>query len=135
MIAGATGQGASLKGAGLDGWSMAGESARMEPCQLIYCTCPDAATARSLAWPLVEEGLVACANILPTLESCYIWQGKVETATEAVMLLKTRAALVDQVIARVAAAHPAEIPCIVALPITTGHRPFLDWVGANTHGA
>lgn len=104
----------------------------MDPCGLIYCTCPDPAAARAIAAPLVEQGLIACANILPGMESCYRWQGRVESATEAVLLLKTRATLVDRVIAAVAAAHPAEVPCIVALPLTAGHQPYLDWVNAST---
>lgn len=106
----------------------------MDPCGLIYCTCPDLATARAIAAPLVEDCLVACANIIPGMESCYRWQGRVETATETVLLLKTRVALVDRVIAAVAAAHPAEVPCIVALPLSTGHPAYLDWVRASTSG-
>ena len=99
----------------------------------IYVTTPDAATAERIGRTLVEERLAACANILPAMRSIYRWKGAVEQADEAVLILKTAADRVSALTERVAALHPYETPCIVALPIAAGNPAYLDWITAETH--
>lgn len=99
---------------------------------LIYCTCADEAKASAIGRTLVEERLVACVNVVPASASTYRWQGKLETATEAILLAKTRAALAEQVLARIKALHEYQVPCVLALPILAGHAEYLDWVAAET---
>lgn len=101
-------------------------------CCVCYVTCADAAEAKRIAAALVEERLAACGNVIEGLSSVYRWQGRIETAGECVLLLKTRSALVEQISRRVAELHSYECPCVVALPIEGGHPPYLDWIMAET---
>ena len=94
----------------------------------IYVTHPDALAALALGRELVESGLAACANVLPGMTTVYRWQGRTETGSEAVMILKTRAGLVGDVEARIKVAHPYECPCIAALPVTDGSSDYVDWI-------
>jgi periplasmic divalent cation tolerance protein len=98
----------------------------------VYMTAGSAAAAERLAAALVEERLAACANVLPGIRSVYRWQGAIERADEAALIVKTRADRFEALRARVQALHEYEIPCIVAWPITRGHPPFLQWVAAES---
>ena len=97
----------------------------------LYVTFPDADTARRVCRALVEERLVACANLAP-VESIYGWQGRLEEAREVAAWCKTRAALVERATARVKALHPHEVPCVVAFPLVGGSAAYLAWVDAQT---
>jgi periplasmic divalent cation tolerance protein len=98
----------------------------------VYTTFPDPEAAEAAGERLVEEGLAACANILPGMRSIYRWKGKVERASEAVMVLKSVAGLADRLVARVTELHPYEVPAIVVLPIIGGAAPYLDWIATET---
>lgn len=105
----------------------------MEPV-LVYVTCPEAAHALDLARRLVEEKLAACGNVLPGMRSVYRWQGAVHEAAEAVLVLKTRAALAERLTARVVELHPYQCPCVLVLPIVGGHAAYLAWLAESTEG-
>jgi len=98
----------------------------------VFVTCPDSGTAESIARAVVAEGLAACANLLPGMRSIYRWQGAVEEATEVVLLLKSRRDLFDRLERRIRDLHPYDVPCIVAWPIIAGHKPYLEWLTAET---
>jgi periplasmic divalent cation tolerance protein len=100
--------------------------------QLVYVTAPSLAEAESLARLAVEGRLAACANILPAMRSLYWWQGRLETADEAVLLLKTTEALVPALTRALTEAHSYDCPCVVALPIASGNPDFLRWIEAET---
>lgn len=107
----------------------------LEPARgicLLYLTCPDQRTASAIARAVVTAGLAACANILPQMHSCYRWQGRIETAREAVLILKTRSRLAAACAARARALHPYTVPCVLELPVRRGHGPYLDWLRAAT---
>lgn len=95
---------------------------------LLYVTTPDRETARRIGRALVEEGLVACVNILGGMESLYRWQGAVEQAEECVLLIKAPAGRTAQVSDRVRALHPYDLPCILELPISGGNPPYIEWL-------
>ncbi|MGB1539834.1 MAG: divalent-cation tolerance protein CutA [Rickettsiales bacterium] len=99
---------------------------------LLYITAPNKAEAEALAAPLLAERLIACANILPEITSIYEWEGKNETTTETVLLLKTRASLQEAVMKRVEELHPYDCPCIMVLPINAAHPPFAEWIFSQT---
>lgn len=101
---------------------------------LVYVTTPDRDTARAIASVVVAEGVAACANILPDMESVYRWQGAVEHAQECVLILKCLPAGFDVLSARVRALHPYEVPCIIALPVTAGLPDYLAWLAAESAG-
>ncbi|OAN43912.1 dihydroorotate dehydrogenase [Paramagnetospirillum marisnigri] len=99
---------------------------------LIYVTASGREEALNLARVLVESRLVACANVLDGATSLYWWEGKVAEEREAVMICKTRSALVQAVIHRLKELHSYDCPCVVVMPIATGNPDFLAWVDAET---
>lgn len=102
------------------------------PCRLVFCTCPDAATAERLAGVLVEERLAACANLVPGIVSVYRWQGAVQRDTEVLMLLKTRTETFDALAARLRELHPYAVPEILAVGIDAGSPAYIEWLLAET---
>ena len=94
----------------------------------VYVTAPDAATAERIGRAIVEDGLAACANILPGMTSVYRWQGLVESAAETVLIVKCASAAVPMVTRRIVGLHPYELPCIVSWAADGGHPPYLAWV-------
>lgn len=97
-----------------------------------YVTAGSREEALAIGRTLVEERLAACANVLGGMTSIYWWQGAVEQASEAVLILKTRTELVERLTARVTEIHSYECPCVVALPIEAGNPPYLDWIAGET---
>lgn len=98
----------------------------------VYVTASDEAEARRVGRALVEERFAACANVIPGMRSIYRWQGEVQEASEAVLILKTTAALLDRLTARVKELHSYDVPCVVGLPIAGGNPDYLDWIRAET---
>ena len=99
-----------------------------EPVGLALVTAPDAETGRRLAEALVDERLAACANLLTGVTSIYRWKGAVESASEVLLVLKTRADRVEALRERVVALHPYEVPEVIFLEVAEGHLPYLEWV-------
>lgn len=98
----------------------------------VYSTAADAAEAERICRILVTERLAACANVLPGVRSIYWWQGKIEEAGEAVLILKTQAARLPALIARMKALHSYDVPCIEAIEVDDGNPEFLAWVERET---
>jgi periplasmic divalent cation tolerance protein len=98
----------------------------------VYATAADAGEARRIGRAVVEERLAACANVIDGMSSIYWWEGKVQEGREAVLILKTTEERLAELLARVAALHSYECPCIEALPVVAGHSGFLDWVAQET---
>jgi periplasmic divalent cation tolerance protein len=97
-----------------------------------YVTADSRDEALTIGRAVVEERLAACANVLDGLTSIYWWQGALEQAGEAVLILKTRAELVDRLTSRIRELHSYECPCVVALPIDAGNPAYLDWIARET---
>ena len=85
-----------------------------------------------IAHALVGERLAACVNIVSPIRSIYRWQDEVQTETEHLMIIKTRATLAPKVEARVKELHSYEVPEVITLPIVAGAKSYLDWVLAST---
>lgn len=101
----------------------------MSALALLYVTCANHQEALRIARALVEEKLVACANILPQHTAVYSWEGEVRDEPEVAMLLKTRADRTATVSERIKSMHSYSVPCVVALPIQGGNPEFLLWIG------
>ena len=99
---------------------------------IVFTNAPDRAIAEKIAHALIEAKLAACVNILAECTSVYRWEGKTETSREVPLLIKTRAAIYDEVEAMVKSLHPYELPDIVAVSIERGLPDYLDWVNAAT---
>lgn len=102
--------------------------AQSSPYSLVFSTCPDADTAHAIARVLVEDGLAACVSVLPGLQSVYRWQGKVETAHEHLLLIKTRADRYSRLEGVIRAHHPYELPEVVSVSIDAGLPEYLSWI-------
>jgi len=99
---------------------------------LVMTNLPDADSAEALAAALVEARVAACVNILAPCRSVYRWQGKVEAAAEAPMLIKTTTDRYAALEAAIRARHPYELPEIVAIPVVRGLPEYLAWVADET---
>lgn len=99
---------------------------------VIYSTFPTPEEAERVGGVLVDRGLAACVNILPAMTSIYVWQGKRHRETEAVMIIKTRASLAENVIAETKALHPYDNPALLVLPVSGGAEAFCRWIADQT---
>ena len=95
---------------------------------LVLTTFPADGDADAFARTLVEERLAACVSVLPPMQSTYRWQGKVESADERQVLIKTKAAQVAALEVRVAELHPYEVPEFLVLTIEAGSPAYLSWL-------
>ena len=98
---------------------------------VVLVTAPDVKTARKLAWAALEARLIACANLIPKIESHYWWQGKNMSGTEVLMVLKTTAARLVALEKLIVTKHPYDTPEFLVLPISRGHKRYLDWVAES----
>ncbi len=92
-------------------------------------TCPTRAEARKIARAILKKKLAACVNIVSGLESHYWWKGKLEKASEFLLLIKTTQLRVAEVTSEVQAVHSYDVPEIVFVPFTAGEREYLKWLG------
>jgi periplasmic divalent cation tolerance protein len=84
--------------------------------------------ARRIAELLVKEKKAACVNIVPGVDSLFRWQGKIDSARESLLLVKTRASLLSEIVSLVKGIHSYEVPEIIALPIVGGSEEYLRWL-------
>ncbi len=103
-----------------------------EQILLVMTNLPDLPAAQALARALVDAKLAACVNILPSVQSVYRWQGEVEQASEITLLIKTTQRRYAQLQQAIVAAHPYDLPEVIAWPLADGHPPYLRWVATET---
>jgi periplasmic divalent cation tolerance protein len=106
----------------------------MQETVLVYTTWPSAGEAEAAGRRLVEQKLCACINILPAMVSVYAWEGKIERAEEAVMILKTARNRAAELMAAVRAAHPYDTPAILEIPVAGIDPGYSAWIAAETGG-
>jgi len=99
---------------------------------VVLVTCPNRRRAETLGRTLVEEGLAACANVIPGLTSIYRWQGKLCRDPEVLVLLKTRRSRFPALAKRVREIHPYSVPEVIALRVAAGFPAYLAWVAEST---
>lgn len=105
----------------------------MSDVVLLYCTTASTEEAERVAEAVVGQRLAACANIIPGMRSLYWWQGKLEKSEEAVLILKTRADLVEAATEAVKQAHSYSVPCVLPLPVGKGGNPdYVAWLLTET---
>ena len=100
----------------------------------MLATVPDAEVGRRLARSLLQERLIACANLVPGVTSLYRWEGEVQEEDETLMVMKTRSELVPRLIARIPELHPYELPEVLALRVDDGLPAYRRWVLDETGG-
>jgi periplasmic divalent cation tolerance protein len=99
---------------------------------VVFVTASSEEEAEKIAGLLLEKRKAACVNVIPRVNSRFWWQGKLDSAQESLLIIKTRAALVPQINDIVRKAHSYTVPEIVALPIVAGNADYLDWVDQET---
>ncbi len=104
----------------------------MNEVLLVITNLPDEQSAALLAQQIVEARAAACVNQLAPCTSTYRWQGKIASATEVPLLIKTTQAAYPRLEQLIRAAHPYELPEIIAVPVSAGLPAYLDWVAGET---
>ena len=101
---------------------------------VVLITASSEADAATIARTLVDEHLIACANIVPRVRSFFFWEGETQDAAETLLVCKSRQPLMDRVIGRVKELHSYSVPEIIALPVVSGSSSYLSWVRDSTGG-
>jgi periplasmic divalent cation tolerance protein len=99
---------------------------------VVLSTCGSAEEGEKIARTLLEKKLAACVNIVSGARSIYRWKGKVEEATEWLLIIKSRRPLFDALRAALEAAHSYEVPEVLALHVLAGSHGYLDWLDRET---
>ena len=94
----------------------------------ILVTAKDVAEAEKIGRTLVEQKLIACANILSGVKSVFWWQEKIDTSDEVLLILKTKKSLFKKVEKAVKSLHSYDTPEVIALPISQGSKEYLKWI-------
>ncbi|TAK97619.1 MAG: divalent-cation tolerance protein CutA [Verrucomicrobia bacterium] len=98
---------------------------------LVFITAPDLKTARKLARAALTARLIACANLLPHIESHYRWQGKLECGNEVLLVLKTTRSRLPALERLILAQHPYDTPEFLVLPVNGGAKKYLAWLAES----
>jgi periplasmic divalent cation tolerance protein len=103
----------------------------MESIRVVLVSVPRD-EAREMATAIVEERLAACINIVPRIDSVYWWDDKIETDSESLMIIKTTAGRIEELIEYIEENHPYDLPEVLALPLTEGLPDYIAWIKEET---
>lgn len=107
-------------------------AANAVPSIVVYVTVPNKEAGKKLAASIINERLAACVNIVPGVESVYWWDGKVQTDSELLLIIKTRESLLSALTQHVKSNHEYDVPEVISLPITGGNDKYLEWIKNST---
>lgn len=96
-----------------------------------FVTVPDDKIAKKLSRGLVEQNLAACVNIIPNIQSVYLWEGKINEDSEYLMIIKTRTSRLEELTKWVRDNHPYSVAEVITLPIQTGNLPYMKWLAES----
>lgn len=99
--------------------------------RIALVTAPNLKTARQLARTALEARLIACANLIPKIESHYWWQGKIEQGSEVLLILKTTKANLAKLEKVILSRHPYDTPEFLVLPLRAGNVGYLEWIRSS----
>ncbi len=94
----------------------------------VLVSCESAKQAKTMVDSLLNDQIIACAQIMPTIESFYRWQGQIERAEESLLLLKTRADQFAAIEKKIKSLHSYKVPEIIAIPLVDGSTGYLNWI-------
>ena len=96
---------------------------------VILITASSEEEAHKIADGLVTQRKAACVNIVPKVSSVFWWKGKMESEMESLLIIKTRASLLNDIVTLVKEMHSYEVPEVIAMPIIGGNQDYLEWIG------
>lgn len=99
---------------------------------VVFVTASSKKEAQKLASCLLQEKLAACVNVIDGVDSYFRWQGKIDKAKEALLMIKTKKLLFNKLLKKIKSLHSYEVPEIIALPIIAGNKEYLDWIDDST---
>ncbi len=95
---------------------------------VVFITASSAAEAQKISRLLLEQKKAACVSIIPGVASAYWWEGKIESAAESLLIVKTSARLLPELVSLVKSVHSYRVPEIIALPVNGGNQDYLKWI-------
>ncbi len=95
---------------------------------VLFITASNSEEAHKIAKVLLSQRKAACVNIVPGISSLFWWQDKLDSAQESLLIVKTKASLLNQIVTLVREIHSYEVPEIIALPIIGGNQDYLEWI-------
>ena len=98
---------------------------------VILITASTGEEAQQIADKLLAQRKAACVNIIPKVHSLFWWKGKLDSAEETVLIVKSRASLIDEIVSLVKEVHSYEVPEVIALPLVGGNQDYLNWMSAE----
>jgi len=99
---------------------------------VLFITTANTDEAQRISSRLLNQRKAACVNIVPRVDSLFWWQGKLDSAQESLLIVKTKASLLNEIVSLVREIHSYHTPEIIALPIVGGNQDYLDWIGKET---
>jgi periplasmic divalent cation tolerance protein len=99
---------------------------------VVLVAAPNLKTARTLAKAALSARLIACANLIPKIESHYWWQGKIESGAEVLLILKMQKSKLAALERLILARHPYDTPEFLVLPLSAGNKKYLDWLAQDS---
>lgn len=104
----------------------------MDTYYMVLTTCASQEEAEKIVKKVLQARLIACANIVPGVQSFFWWKQKVTEAGEVMVIMKTRKKYFKELSEWITTHHSYDVPEIIALPIVEGHREYLDWIHEET---
>ena len=98
-------------------------------CLVLLATAGNSEEAHKIAEVLLNQRKAACVNIVPKVSSFFWWEDKLDSAQESLLVVKTKASLLNEIVKLVREVHSYDIPEIIALPIVGGNQDYLKWIG------
>ena len=99
---------------------------------LVYVTCKNEREAFAIAHELVSSEIAACANIIPETKAVFKWEGIIQEQSEAIVILKSQKARLEEVTERIQQIHSYDLPCILYVSIEGGNPEFIKWIFSNS---
>ncbi len=99
---------------------------------IVLVTSGSEAEALKIARALVEAHLVACANIVPKIQSVFKWEGRLQEEAESLIIMKSQESRMEEIFSKVKELHSYDVPEVIAMPIISGLPDYLGWVSAMT---
>jgi len=101
---------------------------KTSPYVVLLITTATVEEAQRISKVLLEQRKIACVNIVPKVSSLFWWQGKLDSAEESLLIVKTKASLLNEIVPLVKEIHSYDIPELIALPIIGGNQDYLEWI-------